>query len=139
MDIKAFDNEETRKKDAEVARQTAEAHRVPLTMEGKLPVYRPDTPHENILQALSEFCGIQWGMKTQVAEEIVEHFKARWRFEWENGGSLLQAAPLSSRDAELLERSTQHPLGNESQALLAACTPILEKPATPEEEHHETA
>jgi hypothetical protein len=122
VDIKAFDNEETRKKDAEVARQTAEAHRVPLTMEGKLPVYRPDTPHENILQALSEFCGIQWGMKTQVAEEIVEHFKARWRLDWENGFS----SPEPVSDSERWELTP----GEEPK--------FLELPATPEEEQHES-
>jgi hypothetical protein len=135
---------EQRARNEEIARETVEGYSIPLTAEGTLPHYQPDTPHENILQALSEFCGIQWGMKQQVAEEIVEHFKARWRFDWENGGSPRLAAPLSGeqiRDAELLEISTRYPLGNESQALLALHVPepISETPATPEEEHHETA
>jgi hypothetical protein len=131
---------EQRAQNEEIARVTIEGNRIPSATGGTLPVYRPDYRHENILQAMSEFCGIQWGLKRQVAEEIVEHFKARWRFDWENGGSPLQAASLSSRDAELLERSTQHPLGNETQALLALHVPepISETPATPEEEQHES-
>jgi hypothetical protein len=163
VDIKTFDNEETRKQDAEVALQTAEGYRIPLTAEGTLPHYQPDTPHENILQALSEFCGIQWGMKQQVAEEIVEHFKARWRFDWENGGSPIQADMIAAWENTALAVTHKpitapidpyHGVGYTDHDIAPGglpisfddslrqeglpISPISETPATPEEEHHET-
>jgi hypothetical protein len=37
-------------------------------------LYQPDSPHENVLDALAEHCGVQWGLHRPVAEAIVNHF-----------------------------------------------------------------
>ncbi len=55
----------------------------PIHMENKDPRVPPpvilNQEHDNLLDALSEQIGVQWGIKRPLAEAIVQHYEAKQR------------------------------------------------------------
>jgi hypothetical protein len=99
-------------------------------------LYQPDTPHENILDALAEHCGIQWGLKKPMAEAIVAYFIQHKA----TPAPQFAVRPITLPSAEDLDAVAKEA---EIKAATSSPEPVLEPtPAapesTPEEKHEQT-